>query len=88
MSIRHVRLSKSLYPFKVNDKKLQRQENLRKNLLIHTDIWREKAFLSKPFLKKGLGTLFWLSVVRNAWFMVCSRRIVPATPTTFLGGSF
>ena len=38
-------------------------------------------FLSPAFSKKGRGTLF--SVFRGAWFPVCSRYLVSATPSSF-----
>ena len=41
-----------------------------------------------PFWRKARGHGIWLSMVRDAWFRVCSRYLVSATPPTVLDRSF
>ena len=44
------------------------------------------AFLSQAFSEESEGT--WYLAFRDAWFRVCSRYIVSATPPTVLDRSF
>ena len=45
-------------------------------------------FYPPPFRRKARGHGVRLSMMRYAWFRICSRYLVSATPPTVLGGSF
>ena len=44
----------------------------------------EMFYCLPPFRRKARGHGIWLSVVRGAWFRVCSRYLVSAIPPTVL----